>query len=119
MGGKRWFGCSLSLSVQDEGEQEMTQTISGHSWVYSPLHQASFISVVEVVGRGWSSCRVDDVGTFTRIDLVQRVWETSVQGQDMYGRSPRGGRQGATTSESSEPEGAVEHQAECFQKLQI
>lgn len=92
MGEKHWFGCHLSLLAQGEGEREMKQTPRGHSRIYTPLRQVfRFISFVEMLGAGWSGCHVDNVGTFTRVDLVQRVGKTPVQGQDVYRGLPGGG----------------------------
>jgi len=50
-----------------------------------------FVSVIEMFGAGWSSRGVDNVGTAARIDLVQCIWETSMEGQDVDGRPPGSG----------------------------
>jgi hypothetical protein len=72
MGEKHRFGYHLSLSVRrGEGEREMGQTRRSDSRVHTPLHHVfCFVSVIEMLGAGWSSCRIDDIGTVARIDFV-------------------------------------------------
>lgn len=68
----------------------MGRTRRSNGRVHTPLHHVfCFVSVIEMLGPGRSSCGVDDVGTVSRIDLVQ--WETPMEGHDMNGRLPMSG----------------------------
>lgn len=92
MGEKHWLGYYLSLLARGEGEREMGRTRRSNGRVHTPLHHVfCFVSVIEMLGPGRSSCGVDDVGTVARIDLVQCIWKTSMEGHDMNGRLPVSG----------------------------